>query len=74
MLLQCGVDKCRTTIRGMTGLLEVQNLMRHLRRKHRLFVTMAKGTVLDWRIRFEDGERYDTKLGIWYLPETDGKK
>lgn len=66
-LLQCGVAGCGRAIRGMTGLQEIQNLRKHVSRKHK--VGLDTSAALEWRTRFEEGQQFDMELGIWFIPE-----
>jgi hypothetical protein len=55
-LLRCA--DCGKQIRGMTGLLELENLRRHLIRKHKIQATITDAMAA--RACYEEGKHYVT--------------
>lgn len=51
--MNCTVKGCRGTIRGMTGLQELDKLRKHFARKHK--VALSMGEALEVRIDVEEG-------------------
>jgi len=52
MILRCQVPGCNRVIKGMTGLQELQNLIKHMGKEHLLRLDM--NAALEWRARFEE--------------------
>lgn len=53
MGLQCPEPRCRCVIRGMTGLTEIHNLMKHYAKKHHYYLSMS--AALTHRVAIENG-------------------
>ena len=53
MGLRCTMPKCNHVIHAMTGFQEIEKLMKHFSKKHKISITMERA--LEFRVAMEDG-------------------